>query len=201
VPDGTAVSGEDVEQGAANFFTTAARHALPRHGALDRPARLDRLRPNNAACPMTALRENFIELQEIARKTPGPLRRARLHGEPDRARRRHRHFQHPLATSGGLEHPAEPAVRPRRLGQHAVGFHARLRQPQHPGSALTLSKPCMTDSTTQSNCSSGCTFGGKRLGVQRRRGPPYQGGRERPQRVAYDPNFYYPPASAPTASR
>jgi len=52
----------------AELLHYAARHALPRHGALDRPARFDRLRPNNAAQPMTALRENSMSFKKSLAK-------------------------------------------------------------------------------------------------------------------------------------
>jgi len=100
----------------------------------------------------------------------------------------------PLATSGGSN------ILPNLLfdlddsGSMQWDFMPDYVSPNTVASALSQSKPCMADSTTQSNCSSGCTFGGSGFVCTAAGGPPYQaGGANALNGVAYDPNFYYRP--------
>src|SRR2546425_12432064 len=107
----------------------------------------------------------------------------------------------PLATSGGSN------ILPNLLfdlddsGSMQWDFMPDYVSPNTPGSALIQSKPCMADSTlplnSNSNCSSGCTFGGSGFVCNVAGGPPYQaGGANALNGVAYDPNFYYRPGLA-----
>jgi len=100
----------------------------------------------------------------------------------------------PLATSGGSN------ILPNLLfdlddsGSMQWDFMPDYVSPNTVGSALTQSKPCMADSSGQTNCSSGCSFGGSGFVCNVAGGPPYQaGGANALNGVAYDPNFYYRP--------
>src|SRR5437867_6736412 len=183
--------------GRAELLHHAALHALPRHGALDRPARLDRLRSNNAARPMTALRENSMSSRKSLAKRLvlyGVLgcmaSQTALAAVTDIS-------SIPLATSGGAN------ILPNLLfdlddsGSMQWDFMPDYVSPNTVASALPQSKPCMFDSSNATNptsCSSGCTFGGSGFVCTAAGGPPYQaGGANGFNGVAYDPNFYYRP--------
>src|SRR2546421_2031942 len=182
--------------GRGELLHHAARHALPRHGALDRPARLDRLRPNNAAQQMTALRENSMSPKKSLAKRLvlyGVLgcmvSHTALAAVTDIS-------SIPLATSGGSN------ILPNLLfdlddsGSMQWDFMPDYVSPNTLASALPQSKPCMVDpsSPTPTACSSGCTFGGSGFVCTAAGGPPYQaGGANGFNGVAYDPNFYYRP--------
>src|SRR5207302_2235064 len=181
-------------RGGADLLHHAARHALPRHGALDRPARFDRLRSNNAACPMTALRENSMSSKKsLATRLLlyGVLgcmaSQTALAAVTDIS-------SIPLATSGGAN------ILPNLLfdlddsGSMQWDFMPDYVSPNTLASALPQSKPCMADSSGQTACSSGCTFGGSGFVCTAAGGPPYQAGSANALNgVAYDPNFYYRP--------
>src|SRR5881628_3163468 len=131
--------------GRAELLHHAALHALPRHGALDRPARLDRLRSNNAARPMTALRENSMSSgKSLAKRLVlyGVLgcmaSQTALAAVTDIS-------SIPLATSGGAN------ILPNLLfdlddsGSMQWDFMPDYVSPNTLASALPQSKPCMVD--------------------------------------------------------